>query len=686
VIQQPRATVIGLLLAVAACQPEKTAPPATPVALVILTQPGVTAQSGLVLSPGPAIGLVDGAGNRVATRGVAVTASIASGVGSITGTLEVRTDQAGEARFADLRLAGPVGAKTLRFTTPGLTGVVTSAIDLAAGAPSAIVPAAGNNQTAAAGTALATALAVRIDDGAGNPVPNVGVGFAVSSGGGTIEGGTVATGVDGVARVTRWTLGPTVGSNTATATAGALQLVFTATGTVGPPAKILVAGGDGQAAVIGQLVPVAPSVKVTDAFDNPISGVAVTFAAGSGGSVTGGTAQTDGTGVATVGSWNLGFTPGAQTLTVSRAGVNPPASLTATATHYPVVALSAGGMTTCAVAVGGAGVCWGNNVDGQLGDGTTVDKNVPTAIVSGSTVFGSIATGTGHACGLRPSGEAFCWGNNFSGQLGDGSAPNGQLTPVPVTGGHQFQALVLGDVHTCGLRLDGTAWCWGSNANGRVGDNTTVAQRVTPVAVAGGLTFTALAAGAGHTCGLTAAGLYCWGAGGGGRLGDGSAVDRRAPTLVAAPGITFIAVAAGVGHTCAITDSNTAMCWGGGTSGALGTGNQTNQLTPVAVSGTGSYAKIAAGLNHSCAITTTGAVQCWGSNASGKLGDGTTANRAVPTAIAVTLSAASVDLGYDHSCVATVAGSAVCWGRNAEGQLGDGTLVAAPKPQGVKSP
>jgi alpha-tubulin suppressor-like RCC1 family protein len=649
----------------------------------MVSQPPATAQSGVALSPAPVIGLLDRAGNRLTTRGVAITAGIASGTGSVAGLAEVRTDAAGEARFDDLRVVGPVGTVTLRFTAAGLTPAGSSPIAVAAGPPSAIAPEAGNNQTAAAGTAVPVAPAVRITDGSANPVPNVQVTFTVSGGEGTVEGSPATTGADGVARITKWTLGTAVGPNSVTAAAGSLQQAFQATGTVGPPARIVIVEGDGQSAVIGQAVAVAPAVRVTDAFDNPVSGVAVTFAAGSNGTATGAQPQTDPAGLARVTAWILGLAPGGQSLTATRTGATT-ATFAATATHFPTLVIASGALSTCAVAVGGTAYCWGDNSVGQLGDSTLVGKSTPTALKFGGGSFTMIAVGGGHACGLVSGGAAFCWGLNASGQLGDNSNIS-RLVPVPVVGGHLFQAIVTGDTHSCGLRLDGTAWCWGSNANGRLGDSTLTA-RDTPVAVKGGLVFTALSAGSSHTCGITATGVYCWGANGSGRLGDGTTIDRRAPTAPLAPGITFTAVAAGGIHTCALATGGAAMCWGAGSSGVLGTGTTAGQPTPTAVSGTATYTQIATGANHSCAITAGNAVHCWGANGSGRLGDGTTTSRLVPTPVAATFSAVALSLGDEHTCARSQAGSSICWGRNLEGQVGDGGLLSALRPTGVKSP
>ncbi|HVE78202.1 MAG TPA: hypothetical protein VNA89_05055 [Gemmatimonadaceae bacterium] len=183
-----------------------------------------------------------------------------------------------------------------------------------------------DNQTASAGTVVANAPAVVVRDAKGRPVANVSVAFAVASGGGGVTGPTAKTDAQGVARVGSWTLGPSAGANTLSATVETvLSVVFSATGSAGAPASVAkVSGADDQSATVGTSVATAPAVRVTDAYGNPVSGAAVTFAvAAGGGSVAGGSAVADANGVATVGSWTLGTTAGANALSASAGDVAP---------------------------------------------------------------------------------------------------------------------------------------------------------------------------------------------------------------------------------------------------------------------------------------------------------------------------------------------------------------------------
>ena len=167
-----------------------------------------------------------------------------------------------------------------------------------------------------------------------------------------------------------------------------------------------------------------------------------------------------------------------------------------------------GSIHTCGLTVTGNAYCWGFNDFGQLGDGSTTGSPTPV-LVSGGIRFSSISTRGGHTCGVTSVGDVYCWGENFRGQLGDGTTIN-RLTPVLVSGGLSFASVSAAFSETCGVTTGGDAYCWGENFHGQLGDGTTI-NRLTPVPVAGGLTFASLSTGH-HTCGVTAAGdTYCWG-------------------------------------------------------------------------------------------------------------------------------------------------------------------------------
>jgi alpha-tubulin suppressor-like RCC1 family protein len=335
-----------------------------------------------------------------------------------------------------------------------------------------------------------------------------------------------------------------------------------------------------------------------------------------------------------------------------------------------------GGGHTCGLTAGGAAYCWGNNQSGQLGDGTSGTSALRTrpVAVQGGLRFSSLSAGEGHNCGIASGGAMHCWGANFAGQLGDGTTNTLRTGPVAVLGGLSLAALSAGAAHTCGVTTHGVAYCWGSNFAGQLGDGTTT-DRPTPVAVLGGLSFAAVSAGEAHTCGVTTNGAaYCWGRNYGGQLGDSTTAPYRASPVLVSGGITFAAVSAGQDHTCARTSGGVVYCWGGNHAGALGDGTtNTLRTSPVAVLGGLTFATVSAGGLHTCGVTTGGAAYCWGDNGTGQLGDGTTSRRTSPVRIQGGLEFASVSAAQAHTCGVTPRGAAYCWGANQYGQLGIGT-------------
>ena len=257
--------------------------------------------------------------------------------------------------------------------------------------------------------------------------------------------------------------------------------------------------------------------------------------------------------------------------------------------------------------------------------------------------------------------------------------------------------LAAGLEHTCALTTGGAAYCWGRNDAGQLGDGSGT-NTSTPVAVSGGLTFSAIAAGFWHTCGLTTAGaVYCWGYSDQGQLGNGSTTGSLAPVAVSG-GLTFSAVAIeeDARHTCGLTDAGAAYCWGQNSYGELGNGSRTSSSTPVAVSGGLTFRSIAAGGVHTCTLTTVGEAYCWGSNGRGQLGieRGTGPETClygsfsydcstVPIRVATARHWSDLAAGFVHTCGWTPGGQGYCWGYNLLGQLGDGSTTSSATPVAV---
>lgn len=347
--------------------------------------------------------------------------------------------------------------------------------------------------------------------------------------------------------------------------------------------------------------------------------------------------------------------------------------------------LTAGSSHACGVTVTGAAYCWGFNFFGQLGDGSTTDKPLPTPVLGGLT-FQSVSAGGTHTCGVTVTGAAYCWG---LGPLGTMLTGELATTPTEVSSGLTFQSVSTGGNHTCGVTTDSVAYCWGGNLFGQLGDGTTT-DKTMPTPVVGGLKFLSVSAGGmNNTCGITTTGVaYCWGRNDWGQLGSTrTARFRTEPTLVSG-GLAFQSISSGSLHTCAVTPDGLAYCWGNNSIGQIGASNVFGLTSmPVRVSGGLSFASVSAGDEHSCGVTTMGAGYCWGFNLDGQLGNGMTAYTPVrvPTLVAGGLTFASVSAGRGsvrgaHTCGITPGGLAYCWGSNVVGQLGDGSMVSSAVP------
>ncbi|MFL5401825.1 MAG: Ig-like domain-containing protein [Gemmatimonadales bacterium] len=253
-----------------------------------------------------------------------------------------------------------------------------------------------------------------------------------------------------------------------------------------------------------------------------------------------------------------------------------------------LITLVVGGSHTCGLTNTGAAYCWGWNEDGELGSGSFDASPIPIAVLGGLS-FTSIIAGAYHTCGLISGGAAYCWGWNYSGQLGNGQLDNSPI-PVAVSRGLSFSSLAAGfSWHSCGLTIGGDAYCWGEGGSGELGDGAQDHITLSPHPVLGGLKFSTLTNGFVHTCGRTTAGkAYCWGDDHWGELGDSSVTceicESTTPTAVYGD-LSFRTLDAGGGHNCGLTYDGVAYCWGRNEFGQLGNGSHVQYSAPVAVAG-----------------------------------------------------------------------------------------------------
>ncbi len=320
---------------------------------------------------------------------------------------------------------------------------------------------------------------------------------------------------------------------------------------------------------------------------------------------------------------------------------------------------------------------WGLNNYGQLGDGTTTNRNTPVQ-VSGLNTVARLAGGEYHSLALRSDGTVWACGRNDYGQLGDGTTTH-RYTPVQVSSLDGIVAIAACQDHSLALRSDGTVWACGRNIFGQLGDGTMV-TRHTPVQVSNLTDVVAVAAGAYHSLALMSDGtVWAWGHNYYGQLGDGTAGNHYAPFQVG--GLTDVtAIAAGTYHSLALMSDGTVWACGKNDYGQLGDGSNDNSSVPVEVSGLSGVVAVVAGEYHSLALKYDGTVWAWGYNITGQLGDDSTTHRNIPVQVqdpndptTYLTCATAVAGGFYHSLAAKTDGTVWAWGFNSSGQLGDGT-------------
>jgi len=564
--------------------------------LAFSVQP-TTATAGADFSPAVDVEIRDANGNLVTDARNTVTLAIANNPGGATlfGTKTVNANS-GVARFTGLSMDKAAAGYTLTATTTSLPSATSTAFAITPGAPSRLAfgtppgNTEGNVVFASAVTASVIDAFGNVATGATNAVTvdfGVNVWKSVFSPGAALSGTKTASAVAGVATFANLKVDKPGPGYTLTASAAGL------TGAASDPFNVNLTVQTLAAAGVGD-----HTCAVTDGG---------TYCWGSGGSGQLGDGTFTSDSVARVVNTGLTFTQ-----------------------------VASGANHTCALTAAGAAHCWGNNGNGQLGNNSTTGSATPVA-VSGGLTFTSLAAGLAHTCGLAGT-TLYCWGYDGNGQLGDDATLAQKLVPTAVAGVLSWAAVSAGYLHTCGRTTSGDAYCWGYDALGQLGNDAAFVQQPTPVLVAGGLTWTAVHAGGFHTCGVTNANAgRCWGNNAFGKLGADTLVIAEGTnqgTPVAVFGsLAWTTIRPGWDHTCGLTTAGAAHCWGYGFDGQLGDGTSDNyKRIPTAVLGGHTFSRLSVGGYYACGIEGTTA-WCWGYGGSGQLGDGARQSRNEPVQI-----------------------------------------------------
>lgn len=294
----------------------------------------------------------------------------------------------------------------------------------------------------------------------------------------------------------------------------------------------------------------------------------------------------------------------------------------------------------------GIAFSWGNNSNGELGFDNTASRSSPTSVVGGFTDWVQVSAGQFHTAGVRANGTAWCWGLNNIGAIGSNDIVT-RSSPTSVVGGFtNWTQISAGNEFTMALRSNGELFGWGSNGGGQLGNNQgAFVHRSSPTSVVGGFTdWVQVSAGGSHTAALRGNGTaWTWGANASGQLGNYTTVGRSSPVQVVGGFTDWTQISAaqggsgGVGgyHTAGIRSNGTAWCWGNGVNGTLGNDSGSgNRSSPVSVvGGFTDWAQISAGNDHTTAVRLNGTAWCWGRNGKGQLGINDTVNRSSPVSV-----------------------------------------------------
>jgi len=340
----------------------------------------------------------------------------------------------------------------------------------------------------------------------------------------------------------------------------ALALAACAAETSSPavPGRLEVVMGGDQAGIPARSLDTLVVVRLVDDRGDPISGAAVSWTVTGGGGrleAPGATTGTDGLAAA---RWIMGATPGPQQLHISASGVDA-IEVSAEARGLQGLAVAVTQGAACVIDTTHVTRCWG--FLGQTGPSQFFDYGDTPVVVDSTLHFTSITGGWDHLCALAQDGTAWCWGIPFNGQLGTGAGAVGSLYPQPVAGGHTFTTIAAAERTTCALDGAGQAWCWGSPGDGSLGTGNVT--ELDPAAVQQGASiFTSISLGYEHICALDSnAEAWCWGHQDVGQLGDSSFTDKNVPAKVAG-GRQFASITAGDHFTCATGSDRSAWCWG----------------------------------------------------------------------------------------------------------------------------
>lgn len=353
-----------------------------------------------------------------------------------------------------------------------------------------------------------------------------------------------------------------------------------------------------------------------------------------------------------------------------------------------VVQIASGSGHNCALTETGRVYCWGRNDVGQLGDGTTHERRTPVIVGALPASITAIVAGARHTCALTETGQAYCWGDNQVGQLGNGGGRR-QLLPVAVKqDGDRYSSLAAGSHFTCGITYDKYLMCWGDNDRRQLGTNQSVLQTLTPSKSVNLAKVHSVTAGDKHVCAslLFDGSVVCWGGNGLNQLNNGTHRTSPFPVPISqVDGPSLVGMSAGANFTCAVHRKHAVTCWGEALRGDLRQPvNAEENWSPDFSSFSEGFTTVAAGKEHACGLSLNDEVICWGRNSEGQTGQSVLKTNSEPARVnKLAANIDSISTGDQHTCVSSTTAGIYCWGSNAFGQLGDGKKTSSSAPRHV---
>ncbi|MGD0658739.1 MAG: CFI-box-CTERM domain-containing protein [Syntrophorhabdales bacterium] len=342
--------------------------------------------------------------------------------------------------------------------------------------------------------------------------------------------------------------------------------------------------------------------------------------------------------------------------------------------------IAAGLNHTLAIKADGTLWAWGDNSTGQLGDGSTVSQLGPEQIAPSFT-WTAVAAGSGFTIAINSDGTRWAWGDNSTGGLGDGTTTQ-QNGPEQIAPSLTWTAVAAGSNFAAGIESDGTLWAWGDNASGQLGIGSTGGSSTAPLQEGRAFTWTAVAAGSNFAAGIESDGtLWAWGDNASGQLGIGPGGTSGIPIQISTA-TNWTAVTAGKDFALALRSDNSLWAWGNNSSGQLGDGGTVQPSGPEQIVPSFTWTAVAAGSNFTVALRADGSLWAWGDNSNGQLGIGSTSGSASPVQVPL-FGWTAVAAGSNFIAALRADGTLWAWGNNGSGQLGDGTTVTRTSPEQI---